>query len=1244
MRYGDLIQFEPIETVVQLRDADRLQEAKRLVSTYVISDEMAEKLIVTLFPNLRLDGHDSKGVLIVGNYGTGKSHLMSVISAIAEHHDLAKALTNSSITNAAATIAGKFKVVRAEIGTTKMSLRNILVSVLEEYLGNLGIQYTFPSVEEVINTKPAFEEMMAAFNSHPDYQDKGLLLVVDELLDYLGSRTDQELNLDLSFLREIGEVCKYLPFRFIAGLQERLFDNDRFSFVAGAIRRVKDRFDQVLIATRDIKFVVAERLLKKNAEQKVKVREHLARFAKFYGNMNEQMEEYVDLFPIHPEYINVFNRITFIEKREVLRTLSLAMRRKLNDVIHESEPGLISYDQYWAVIKENAAFKTIPEIREVVECSAKLEGLVESSYPPKSSKEFAKKIIYGLSLYRLAVGDIEAAVGLTAEALRDGLCLYEPGVEDMSDEPADDLRGEVETALRLISNTVNGQFISATDRDSRGVPSGQFYLDIKKTTDYDAQINKRAESLDGSKLDQAYFRALAQILYLSDRYYPGTHLAWEYELEWRSHHASRVGYMFFGTPSQRSTAQPPRDFYIFFLQPFGELPRLSKTETSDVFFELGRRDETFDTALNRYAAALDLEATSSGKAKDTYTARAANYLNNLVQWLETNITTAFKITYRGQAKPLPEWIKGKLTTGGVRAGVRDIINAAASVCLEDHFRQLAPDYPGFSVLVTNESRPQAAQDALRWMRGATQTKQATAVLDALELLDGDRLAPSRSKYANYILELLRSKGQGQVLNRSELIQDEFGIEFMIRYRLEPEWIVVLLAVLVYNGDVVLSVPGKKYDAGNLDSLITAPINELVNFKHIEQPKDWNIPALKAVFELVGLEPGKAVLVTQTGAEAEAIVAQQFQPRLSDLVARIVNARQHLPNLAIWGQALIPDERLRTVYQTTLNESKAFLESLQAYNTPAKLKNLRLELSELDRQQEGVNTLRQVEYLLELLTNLREPTNYLSQASMVLPENHPWVIEVRQFRNQLVMELQDPEHREASAFQASSRQKIAELKREYIRTYATLHSRGRLGVAETRQRTRLVQDDRWKMLYRLKEIDVMPVQQLHDYQQRLNRLQECSQLTEQDLHSTPTCPHCQFRPSSEDIQIPVGLRLEQMDAELDQLVASWTKSLLDNLNSSVAQESIRLLPEDQQYAVTAFIESGELPDLTPGFIHTLQEALSGLEKVVIELEEMRSILLEGGSPITPEELKNRFRAYLNSKIRGLDSTKVRIILE
>ena len=84
--------------------------------------------------------------------------------------------------------------------------------------------------------------MMAQFNEK--YPDHGLLLVVDELLDYLRSRKHHDMILDLGFLREIGEVCKLIRFRLIAGLQESLFDNPKFQFVAESLRRVKDRFEQ----------------------------------------------------------------------------------------------------------------------------------------------------------------------------------------------------------------------------------------------------------------------------------------------------------------------------------------------------------------------------------------------------------------------------------------------------------------------------------------------------------------------------------------------------------------------------------------------------------------------------------------------------------------------------------------------------------------------------------------------------------------------------------------------------------------------------------------------------------------------------------------------------------------------------------------------------------------------------------------------------------------------------------------
>ena len=49
---------------------------------------------------------------------------------------------------------------------------------------------------------------------------------------------------------------------------------------------------------------------------------------------------------------------------------------------------------------------------------------------------------------------------------------------------------------------------------------------------------------------------------------------------------------------------------------------------------------------------------------------------------------------------------------------------------------------------------------------------------------------------------------------------------------------------------------------NLPALAATPVDDLVEFKHLERPKGWNIPAMKALFELLDLTPGMAQLITQ----------------------------------------------------------------------------------------------------------------------------------------------------------------------------------------------------------------------------------------------------------------------------------------------------------------------------------------------------------------------------------------------
>lgn len=1230
MKYADLIQFEPVESVVQLREADAEGEALRLVDTFVISDRVKGILKDTVFPHLQFDHDaDNKGLLVVGNYGTGKSHLMAVISAIAEREELAARLTDASLAGPAASIAGRFKVIRAEIGSTTMSLRDIVCGILESGLATIGVTFRFPSANERHENKSALIEMMAAFEQ--SFPDKGLVLVLDELLDYLRSRRDQEAVLDLSFLREVGEISSGTRFRFIAGVQESLFDNPRFQFIADPLRRVKDRFEQVRIARDDVAFVVAHRILKKTAQQEADIRAHLSKFGPLYGSLTERMDEFVRLFPVHPAYLDVFERVSVAEKREVLKTLSLAIGRIINDEVPTDEPGLIAYDSYWRNLKDNPSFRADPDIKEVIDRSTVLEDRIKLAFTKPAYRPVALRIVHALSVHRLTTADIYAPLGPTAEELRDDLCLILPTPQ----KEAEFLKSLVETVMNEIVKTVSGQFISH-NRDN-----GQFYLDLKKDVDFDALIERRGESLESSKLDEYYFDALRRVI-LEDpdaaQYVPGYRI-WEHELEWTERKAGRSGYLFFGAPNQRSTAQPPRDFYLYFLQVY-DVPVFKDTKGADeVFFRLTKRDAVFEQALKMFAGAKELWTEASSGNKPVYDKKAGDQLKILTAWLREHMSTALEVTYQGRAKTMQATVQGRLPSTPT---VRDYVNTAGSVLLATHFADLAPKYPIFQIQVTAQNREQAAQDALRWISGTLKSKQGTAVLDALGLLDGDAMRPQESEYAKQVLALLMAKGQGQVLNRSELVSSPFvGIEVWTEFAMEPEFLAVVLAALTHNGDIVINIPGKKLDASSVDQFAKIPVAELANFKHLERPKDIPIGALRDLCELLGVPPGLIV----DPANRDAAVAQ-IQVKASETINRLMVAASKSDNLQFMGHQIVSVHEAED-WRTRLNGAKAFLEGIQAFNTAGKLKNFPHDSVVVTGQKKALDLCKEVESLGALIDQLGHLTNYLEKAEILLDKEHPWQSTLRTARAELLVGLADPQKRASPNFRHMASERLATVKADYQQSYLSLHKAARLGAAEDKRKDKLVKDTRLSNLRSLAGIEVMPSVELRNTENELIGIRSCFAVTAGELDKEPLCPHCQFRPSDEPQHGKAAdRRLLDVDEKLDAMTSSWTRTLLENLEDPSVVANVTLVSDPTGKAeIEAFMAAKAMPDVVAkSFVKGLQEVFGGLQRVGVERKTLHAALHEGGMPCTVATLKERFDVFVKTITHGKDPSKVRIVIE
>ena len=167
----------------------------------------------------------------------------------------------------------------------------------------------------------------------------------------------------------------------------------------------------------------------------------------------------------------------------------------------------------------------------------------------------------------------------------------------------------------------------------------------------------------------------------------------------------------------------------------------------------------------------------------------------------------------------------------------------------------------------------------------------------------------------------------------------------------------------------------------------------------------------------------------------------------------------------------------------------------------------------------------------------------------------------------------------------------------------LHSKARLGVAEDQTKSALRRDPRMTTLRALAGISLMPTGQLTGFEDKLDKFKSCAPLVERELETNPVCPHCGFA--------------------LPTIRATCCRPIM--CSSPWATNS------------TAWSKAGKRR------CAAVQEALSGLEKIVVTGEDKKA-LLASGSPATPEELRRRFESFLSERCKGKDTSKLLLVAE
>ena len=190
-----------------------------------------------------------------------------------------------------------------------------------------------------------------------------------------------------------------------------------------------------------------------------------------------------------------------------------------------------------------------------------------------------------------------------------------------------------------------------------------------------------------------------------------------------------------------------------------------------------------------------------------------------------------------------------------------------------------------------------------------------------------------------------------------------------------------------------------------------------------------------------MTPGMAQLVTQGKDEP----IQDLQQAVGKLVKRIVMTQQTLrEGLSFWGLDLLAGTDLAN-QASGLDAAKTFLESLQAYTSPGKLKNFRYSMDEVNAHEKAVKALDDLDALREFVMDHSPTASWLSTAEGVLPPEHDWVDRMKTTRQDVLEMLKQTDLTELANQSQTIGAKLQQLKKDYIVVYIGLHTKARLGV-------------------------------------------------------------------------------------------------------------------------------------------------------------------------------------------------------
>ncbi len=374
MKVRELVDLPAVRTVVRLSDTADEQLALDMVRAFVPTAEASRALEVILSD--LSEGHP-RGYFIQGNYGSGKSHLLGLLSLLLQKPHLWTQLCRGTTMN----VPGAVDKVRETLGGQRFlvaglslvdhggseSLEGMVWDCLSQSLGEPGlprrgdvtfVQDLLPIIENrygeelgqflaaeseslsgppervaaVLETflikkglpyRARFDRSQALDTLRAEVAGRGyqgVVLLVDELSEFLRSKPDgRSFAEDVRFLQFLAERADFMPLWIVITLQEAIEATGELK--TDTLRKIKDRYAApFVLGGAHIRQLISRRLIVQKPGTGESLTGVLGEIQAAFPGFSITHRELAEIYPVHPDTVELLEslKVLFSQHRGVV--------------------------------------------------------------------------------------------------------------------------------------------------------------------------------------------------------------------------------------------------------------------------------------------------------------------------------------------------------------------------------------------------------------------------------------------------------------------------------------------------------------------------------------------------------------------------------------------------------------------------------------------------------------------------------------------------------------------------------------------------------------------------------------------------------------------------------------------------------------------------------------------------------------------------------------------------------------